>query len=130
MDALTKVLAVEWGPYKVRVNGIVPGAIAGTEGFERLGNLSNMNNRKATDSSFAAKASSTEMPNVMDFAPVPIARFGEVEDIANAALYLSSGASAYVSGWNMVVDGGSWLTMPNMMFGNSEFVKKWASAKL
>ena len=48
VDALTKVLAVEWGPYNVRVNGIVPGAIKGTEGFERLGNLSLMNNKAAT----------------------------------------------------------------------------------
>lgn len=45
VDALTKVLACEWGPHHVRVNGIVPGAIAGTEGFERLGSLSTMNNR-------------------------------------------------------------------------------------
>ena len=48
VDALTKVTAVEWGPYNVRINGIVPGAIAGTEGFERLGNLSLMNNKAAT----------------------------------------------------------------------------------
>ena len=48
VDALTKVLAVEWGPYGIRVNGIVPGAIRGTEGFERLGNLSLMNNKEAT----------------------------------------------------------------------------------
>jgi 2,4-dienoyl-CoA reductase [(3E)-enoyl-CoA-producing], peroxisomal len=39
IDALTKVLACEWGPHKIRVTGIVPGAIKGTEGFERLGSL-------------------------------------------------------------------------------------------
>lgn len=48
VDALTKVLACEWGPYGIRVNGLVPGAIAGTEGFERLGNLSLLNNKAAT----------------------------------------------------------------------------------
>jgi peroxisomal 2,4-dienoyl-CoA reductase len=52
VDALTKVLACEWGPHGVRVVGIVPGAIAGTEGFERLGNINNMNNRAATDKAF------------------------------------------------------------------------------
>jgi peroxisomal 2,4-dienoyl-CoA reductase len=59
VDALTKVLACEWGPYKVRVNGIVPGAIAGTEGFERLGNISNLNNRKATESAVTNKTTSS-----------------------------------------------------------------------
>jgi peroxisomal 2,4-dienoyl-CoA reductase len=58
VDALTKVLACEWGPHNIRVVGIVPGAIAGTEGFERLGNVSNMNNRAATDKAFDSKASS------------------------------------------------------------------------
>ena len=42
---------------------------------------------------------------------------GEVQDIANAALYLAGPAGDYVTGWNMVVDGGSFLTCPNMMFG-------------
>ena len=48
---------------------------------------------------------------------MPLLRFGTVEDIANTALYLGSDAAAYVTGVNVVVDGGSFLTMPNMMFG-------------
>ena len=60
VDALTKVLACEWGPHNIRVVGIVPGAIAGTEGFERLGNVSNMNNRAATDKAFDSKSSSAQ----------------------------------------------------------------------
>jgi NAD(P)-dependent dehydrogenase (short-subunit alcohol dehydrogenase family) len=46
VDTITKNLAVEWGPNKVRVVGIVPGAIEGTEGFERPGDLANMNKGK------------------------------------------------------------------------------------
>lgn len=53
VDTLTKVLAVEWGPNNVRVVGIVPGSIEGTEGFERLSDLSNMNNKEKTNSSYA-----------------------------------------------------------------------------
>ena len=48
IDALTKVLACEWGPHGVRVVGIVPGPIEGTEGFARLGDINNMNNKEAT----------------------------------------------------------------------------------
>ena len=36
IDALTRVLAVEWGPHGIRVNGIAPGPIADTEGVRRL----------------------------------------------------------------------------------------------
>ncbi len=130
VDALTKVLACEWGPHNVRVVGIVPGAIAGTEGFERLGNVSNMNNRAATDKAFADKSSSSQAKDIMAFGPVPIMRFGEVEDIANTALYLASPAAAYVTGVNVVVDGGSFLTMPNMLFSSKDFVDMWSKAKL
>ena len=130
VDALTKVMACEWGPHNVRVVGIVPGSIAGTEGFERLGNLSNMNNKKGSNEAGTTKISSQTHLNVLNFAPVPILRFGEVEDIANAALFLGSGAAAYVTGVNLVVDGGSFLTMPNMQFGQSKFIDMWSKAKL
>src|SRR6266446_733642 len=38
VDSLTRTLAVEWGPYGIRVNGIAPGPIEGTEGVKRLTN--------------------------------------------------------------------------------------------
>jgi len=52
IDAMTKTLAVEWGPYKVRVVGIIPGSIEGTEGFSRLSDLSNLNNKEKTNQAF------------------------------------------------------------------------------
>jgi len=53
---------------------------------------------------------------VLSFAALPILRLGEVEDIANAALFLSSPAAAYMTGVNVVVDGGAHLTAPNYIF--------------
>eukprot|EP00806_Schmidingerella_arcuata_P001093 Macronucleus_1987.p1 GENE.Macronucleus_1987~~Macronucleus_1987.p1 ORF type:complete len:259 (+),score=61.36 Macronucleus_1987:1-777(+) len=129
VDALTKVLAVEWGPYNVRVNGLVPGAIRGTEGFERLGNLSLMNSKEATKQAAATKASSSQMQG-LELIPIPMQRMGEVQDIANCMLFLASAAGDYISGWNINVDGGSWLTIPNMLFAYPNFSQMWSQAKL
>ena len=49
---MTRTLAVEWGPYQVRVCGLVPGMIEGTEGFARLGDLDNLNNKEKANASF------------------------------------------------------------------------------
>jgi 2,4-dienoyl-CoA reductase [(3E)-enoyl-CoA-producing], peroxisomal len=88
IDALTRNLAVEWGPLGIRVNGIAPGAIDGTEGVGRLlpGELRDR----------AARVN-------------PLGRLGTIDDIANAALFLCSDAAAHVNGAILVVDGGQWL---------------------
>jgi len=52
VDAITKVLATEWGPKGIRICGIVPGAIEGTEGFARLSDVNNLNNKEAANRSF------------------------------------------------------------------------------
>jgi peroxisomal 2,4-dienoyl-CoA reductase len=61
IDALTKVLACEWGPHGIRVCGIVPGFIEGTEGFARLGSLSNMNNKEATKAASGQEVNQKEV---------------------------------------------------------------------
>lgn len=89
VDMLTKTLAQEWGPMGVRVNSISPGPIDKTEGMARLAPTEAM--RQSTVQS------------------VPMKRMGEVEDIADAALFLSSPAASYISGIVLPVDGG-WST--------------------
>ena len=49
VDSITKTLACEWGPHQVRVVGLMPGYIERTEGFNRLGDLANMNNKEKTN---------------------------------------------------------------------------------
>ena len=63
VDALTNVLACEWGPYGIRVVGVIPGGITGTEGMARIANLSNMNKREQTNT--ASSKTGTDPPNDM-----------------------------------------------------------------
>jgi len=88
VDSLTRTLAVEWGPHGIRVNGIAPGPIEGTEGVRRL---------------------TTEKSRASALTSCPLGRMGTTDDIANAALYLASDAASYVNGVTLVVDGGLWL---------------------
>jgi len=81
---LTRVLAVELGPYNVRVNAISPGLID-----------------TATERKWMP-------PEVFEkyAKAVPLGRVGQPEDILGTALYLASDASAYVSGVVIAVGGG------------------------
>jgi NAD(P)-dependent dehydrogenase (short-subunit alcohol dehydrogenase family) len=92
IDMLTRVLAQEWGPQGIRINSIVPGPIADTEGIRRLA---------PTADSLAAM---TER--------VPLKRLGRTEDIARMALLLASDWGSYVTGAVIPVDGGLSLTGP------------------
>ncbi len=78
---LTKSLAVEWAP-RVRVVAVTPGLVATDESREHYPD-------------FDAVA-----------ATVPLGRFGSPTDIAQACLWLASDAASYISGANLVLDGG------------------------
>ena len=67
-----------------------------------------MNNKEASKSAFENKSTSKAggpQPMSMGFF-LPVNRFGEIEDIANMAIYLASPAGSYVTGFNLVADGG------------------------
>jgi 2,4-dienoyl-CoA reductase [(3E)-enoyl-CoA-producing], peroxisomal len=94
VDAVTRNLAVEWGPFGIRACGIAPGPIGDTEGMRRL-----------APGDLADKAK----------AAIPAGRFGTIEEIAAAAVFLRSRAAAYVSGHVLVVDGGHCVATPSLM---------------
>ena len=97
---LTKVAAYELGQHGIRVNCICPGGIA-TPIFGKVLGLSPEDADKTVDA----------MAQVMGGAQ-PIARAGLPRDIANAALWLSSDDSGFVTGHALVVDGGLTLGRP------------------
>ncbi len=84
---LMKTLAAEWGHHGIRANWISPGPIQGTEGVDRL---------------IIAQGRSQE---VLD--KIPLGTFGQGEDIANAVVFLAADTGRYVSGTELVVDGGT-----------------------
>jgi peroxisomal 2,4-dienoyl-CoA reductase len=94
VDAMTRNLAVEWGQFGIRVNSIAPGPIGDTEGMRRL-----------------APGSVAELAKK----GIPLGRFGTIDEIAAAAVFLRSPAAAYITGTVLVVDGGQCVAMP--MFG-------------
>jgi peroxisomal 2,4-dienoyl-CoA reductase len=91
VDALTRNLAVEWGRFGIRACAIAPGPIAETEGMKRL-----------APGEVTAKMT----------AAIPAGRFGAIDEIAAAAVYLRSPAAAYVTGHVLVVDGGHCIATP------------------
>jgi 2-deoxy-D-gluconate 3-dehydrogenase len=84
---LTKALANEWAPKGVNVNAIAPGYMR-------------------TDNTAALQADETRNRQILE--RIPAARWGEPEDLAGAAVFLSSAASDYLHGHVLAVDGG-WL---------------------
>jgi len=85
VDALSNVIAVEEGPRGIRSNVISPGPIRGTEGMDRL-------TPKTRGGGIATQ--------------VPLQRQGEIDDIANASVFLFSEAANWINGQVISVDGG------------------------
>ncbi len=82
---LTKVLALELVGYNIRANAIAPGFFKTELTLPRWKDA-------ATRQKIAAE--------------IPMGRWGELDEVASAALYLASGASSYVTGHTLVVSGG------------------------
>jgi NAD(P)-dependent dehydrogenase (short-subunit alcohol dehydrogenase family) len=83
--ALTRNLAIEWGPQGLRANCIAPGLIK-------------------TDFSRALWENAALLANVER--GTPVRRIGQPEDIGGVAVFLASRAAAYITGQVLVVDGG------------------------
>jgi len=80
IEALTRAMAVDLGPYGVRVNALIPGSV----------NTSDMTPETKAERGKA----------------IPMGRVGEPEDMTGAVVFLASDDAAYVSGQMVAVDGG------------------------
>jgi NAD(P)-dependent dehydrogenase (short-subunit alcohol dehydrogenase family) len=89
---LARNLAVEWGPANVRVNSISPGLIATEFARPLLDNPELLSRRLAS---------------------TPLRRAGEPHEVAGVAVMLAGPAGAYVTGQNLIVDGGTLISDGN-----------------
>ncbi|HEV2642114.1 MAG TPA: SDR family oxidoreductase, partial [Candidatus Elarobacter sp.] len=86
VDMLTRTLALEWGRAGVRVNAVMPGAVEGTEGMDRLAPAG------------PARDALTRQ--------LPLQRLAHKDDIADLVIFLCSDAASYVTGAIIPCDGG------------------------
>jgi NAD(P)-dependent dehydrogenase (short-subunit alcohol dehydrogenase family) len=82
---MSKMLAVEWAEFGIRVNAVAPGAV---ETRTRIASLSDPKRRE------------------LKLSQVPLRRFGAAEEVAGAVRYLASPQAAYITGHTLLLDGG------------------------
>jgi len=88
VDNLTKTLAVEWAPYGIRVNCLVPGLMPHEDEPEQIRNVPGRGER--------------------DDHSVPALRTGRPRELGWAATFLPSPYASYITGETLVVDGANW----------------------
>jgi NAD(P)-dependent dehydrogenase (short-subunit alcohol dehydrogenase family) len=96
---MTETLAVEWGPYGIQVNGLVPGLFPHEDMTDDIkGNLDRTNEKDACQ---------------------PAMRVGQRQELGWAATFLASPYARFISGHTLVVDGANWqrrtLTNPQVV---------------
>ena len=107
INALTRNIALDYGPRGIRANAIAPGAIF--------------------TASAASQLDAEEARSMRD--NYPIGRWGTPEDVANAALYLASDEAAFVTGIVLTVDGGLTIQTPESAVRKS-FRARWRSSRV
>jgi len=89
LNVMTKSLAAEWGPYGIRLNAIAPGPFPTKGAWERLN----------PQSSGRGDSAST----------IPMGRNGEMDELANLAVFLMADGCEYLTGQTIAIDGGMHL---------------------
>jgi NAD(P)-dependent dehydrogenase (short-subunit alcohol dehydrogenase family) len=95
IDKLTADLALEWGPAGIRVVGLAPGGVEGTEGMKRL-----------MPDGFEARMKGA----------LPLGRFTTIDEIAQVAVFLVSEGAGYISGHTVVADGASAMPLSGVFW--------------
>ena len=95
LHAMTMSLAVEWGPYGIRLNATAPGPFPTPEAWEKLNPLPD------TESSTTSAGT------------IPMRRFGEMPELTNLVTFLLSDGCEFLTGQTIAIDGGQHLAAPS-----------------
>ena len=87
--SMTQTLAVEWARHRIRVNAVAPGPIESPGAAKQLWNTPE------------AVEKITRM--------VPLERWGQPPEVADAVAFLASDGAAFITGETLTIDGGAWL---------------------
>jgi NAD(P)-dependent dehydrogenase (short-subunit alcohol dehydrogenase family) len=88
LNQLTRTMAVEWGPHNVQVNAVCPTIVLTDLGKKFWDDPNRIEQRKAKEER------------------IPLHRFAEPQEVANAILYLASPAADFINGVSLPLDGG------------------------
>ncbi len=93
--AMAKTLAIELAGQKIRVNHLIPGRIS----TDRLRELDEANSKR--------QGISVEEQQKKMMQTIPMSRYGDPKEFANAAVFLFSDAASYITGATLQADGGA-----------------------
>ncbi len=91
INAMTKSLAVEWGPYNIRVNAIAPGPFP-------------------TEGAWARLSPKGDLDNDSSYSTIPLGRVGEMSELQNLASFLMADGCDYLTGQTIAIDGAQYIT--------------------
>lgn len=112
IHAMTMSLAVEWGPYGIRLNAVAPGPFPTEGAWEKLNPIPE------------TSAGATQSDQV------PLRRFGRMPELQNLMIFLMSDGCDYLTGQTIAVDGGHHLAAPSTFAGLSDLTDmQWSAAR-
>ena len=112
LHAMTMSLAVEWGPYGIRLNATAPGPFPTEGAWEKLNPIPD------------AQSSATSAESV------PLRRFGQMRELQNLIVFLLSDGCDYLTGQTIAIDGGQHLAGPGTFADLSAMTDdQWRAAR-
>lgn len=112
LHAMTMSLAVEWGPYGIRLNATAPGPFPTESAWEKLNPI--------PDTVSSATSADT----------VPMRRFGQMQELQNLLIFLLSDGCDYLTGQTIAIDGGQHLAGPGTFADLSAMSDaQWSAAR-
>jgi NAD(P)-dependent dehydrogenase (short-subunit alcohol dehydrogenase family) len=112
LDAMTKSLAVEWGPHGIRLNATAPGPFPTEGAWEKLNPLPDTRSSATSDET------------------VPMRRYGRMPELQNLIVFLLSDGCDYLTGQTIAIDGAQHLAGPGTFADLSSLSdEQWQAAR-